>query len=305
MSVNLKFVRCPLCNHDNTRLIYPATLKHKQIKQKDSYICTSPDLSNHGDIVQCKNCKMVYNNPQPDADQLINLYKEVVDPSYILQSKGRKLTFKHTITQLQEYIKPPGNLLDVGCYTGIFMESAIASGWRVYGVELSSWAASIAQKLGKGTVFKSTLDQIPLHSSSMDVVTMWDVIEHLSKPKQILENIASLLRPGGILALSTYMIDSFAVKVLGRKYPFFMDMHVVHFSRDTLSRMLSMLGFEILSIRKHKRTIMLDYLLDRTWNLLPALKPMLKPLAGSQLIKKPITLSFMGLVNVYARKKKS
>ena len=119
MSVNLKFVRCPLCNHDNTRLIYPATLKHKQIKHKDSYICTSPDLSNHGDIVQCKNCKMVYNNPQPDADQLINLYKEVIDPSYILQSKGRKLTFKHTITQLQEYIKPPGNLLDVGCYTGI------------------------------------------------------------------------------------------------------------------------------------------------------------------------------------------
>ena len=261
-------------------------------------------MAKHGNIVQCQNCGMVYNNPQFDPNQLLRFYSQVEDPAYIKQRQGRELTFKHSLKQLHEFVKPPGNLLDMGCYTGVFLEAAFANKWNVYGIELSSWAVSHAQKLGIGTVFQCTLDQVPLSQGSMDVITMWDVIEHLPQPAEALKKAAFLLRPGGILALSTHIIDSWAVKLFGRWYPFFMDMHLVHFSKETLKKMLSKQGFEILGIKKHKRIIMLDYLMERIWSLFSPLKPILKSLMKWKRFPKiPININFMGLINVYAKRK--
>jgi len=246
---------------------------------------------------------MVYNNPQPDPDELLDTYRQVKDPLYLKEKGGREHTFRRSLQDLQAFIQPPGELLDVGCYTGAFMEIAAAEGWEVSGVELSSWAAAIAREAEFGSVYEGTLEEIAFPLNSFDVVTLWDVIEHLPQPATMLNEIAAIQPPGGILALSTYLINSLPARILGKHYPFFMDMHLVHFSRDTLEQILREHGYEILSIMPHKRIIRLGYFLDKLDALLPFGHSLFQYLVGQQWIsEKFIRIGFSGLANVFARK---
>lgn len=297
------YVNCPLCGSDNYKIKFKNTKSSFNGKAIGHFCCTNPYLSEHGDIVECIECSMHYSNPQIDSEELLTIYKQIKDPLYLREKKAREYTFKDSLNQLHRFIKSPGTILDIGCYTGIFMEVSAAEGWNVCGFELSSWAASIARELKIGRVFEGTLDQIPLLSQSIDVITLWDVIEHISQPSVILANISNLLRPGGILALSTHVVDSKAVRFFGKSYPFFMDMHLVHFSRNTIKKMLSKHGFEVLSIIHHRRTIRLGYVLEKIAPKIPLIGSIIKWMSNIKwLANRSIKIGFLGLVNVFARK---
>jgi SAM-dependent methyltransferase len=186
------------------------------------------------------------------------------------------------------------------------MEISKAEGWDVYGTELSSWAASIARQAGFGPVYEGTLEQVNLPARGFDVITAWDVIEHVSQPATMLDEIAILLKPGGLLVLSTYVVDSWPVRILGTRYPFFMDMHLIHFSRATLKRMLFEHGYEILCIRPHQRVISLQYFLERIEHILPVGRRLIRWFANQRQVKKRfVKVGLSGLVNIFARLMKS
>jgi len=305
MIKNDTYVSCPLCGADDYRLRYPATVSPGEEKRTEYYCCTSHNLAQHGDIVRCNRCGMVYNNPQPDPGALLKVYKQVEDPLYQEESGARERTFKLSLDQVHRFVTPPGRLLDVGCYTGVFMKVAAEQGWDVEGVELSSWAAGIARQAGFEKVYDKPLEQLSLPGESFDVVTLWDVVEHLSHPVDMLKNVHGLLKPGGIAAFSTHMVDSWAVRILGTRYPFFMDMHVAHFSRKTVKRMLEQEGFEFLRIRSHHRILRTGYFLEKLYHKVkrgPA-RSMVKWLSGRKwLANRFIGIGLLGLVNIFARK---
>ena len=88
MNINFLYVKCPLCKKNNHRILYPTTSKSKPVKHKNFFNCTSPFLAKHGDIVQCQNCGMVYNNPQLDPDQLLHFYnRNMVNGDYSSRNK--------------------------------------------------------------------------------------------------------------------------------------------------------------------------------------------------------------------------
>ncbi|MCP4157473.1 MAG: class I SAM-dependent methyltransferase [bacterium] len=247
---------------------------------------------------------MVFNNPQPDPGELLDTYKEVEDPLYLEETKARERTFKHSLKQLHRYTGAPGKLLDVGCYTGAFMEVAKAGGWEVSGLELSTWAAGIARGLQLGEVYEVPLDSLPVEPASFDVLSFWDVMEHLSEPKAFLRDAAGMLKEGGVLAFSTHMVDSMAVRVMGTRYPFFMDMHIVHFSRATIKRILEAEGFELLRILPHRRVLRFGYFLEKLEAKVPVGRSLIRWMAGKPWIAdRFIRIGFLGLVNIYARKK--
>jgi cyclopropane fatty-acyl-phospholipid synthase-like methyltransferase len=248
---------------------------------------------------------LLFSNPQLDPKQVLDIYRAVEDPLYQEEASARELTFARSLRQLQRLAAPPGRLLDVGCYTGVFMKLAVLEGWTVTGVELSAWAAAIARRNGHGQVHSLALDEACLEPGSFDVITLWDVIEHLSHPAAMLKNVHKLLKPGGIVAVSTHLVDSFAARLLGGRYPFFMDMHLVHFSRPTLHRMLTECGFEVLACRRHFRVLRLGYFLDRLEKRarLLALKKIYRWLSRWNFLRKRfIVIGSLGLANVFARK---
>jgi len=189
---------CPLCGSPDFSLRYPASKGVREAMTAEHFRCTSPYLSRHGDIVQCNRCHLLFSNPQPDPAQLLDIYRAVEDPVYQEETAAREQTFARSLRQLQLLATPPGKLLDVGCYTGVFMKLAALEGWTVTGVELSAWAAVIARKDSGGQVYSLPLEEAGLQAASFDVITLWDVMEHLGQPAAMLKNVHKLLKPGGL-----------------------------------------------------------------------------------------------------------
>jgi len=75
--------------------------------------------------------------------------------------------------------------------------------------------------------------------------------------------IHAALRPGGVFAVSTMDVDSLFAKVLGRRWPWYMQMHLVYFSRRTLGELLRRCGFEVVEITRHRRIVRVSYAVSR------------------------------------------
>lgn len=267
----MEYVRCNLCGADSTIVRYPCTIEGRSAKGEwNAYACTHNGYGRHHTIVQCQECGLVYTNPRLDQHDIVDTYESVEDPLYLEERGGRVLTFEHHLKPLEQIAGPPDGrpLLDVGCYTGVFIEIAAGHGWDAQGLEPSRWAIEQARARGL-CVVQGTLDTVDLPEAHFDVVTMWDVIEHLTDPRKALEQVHRLLRPGGLVVVHTIDIESLFARLLGARWPWLMEMHVYYFSRRTLRAMLGKCGFGVISDKPQGRYLRLGYLANRVGALMP------------------------------------
>lgn len=298
------YVPCPMCGADDAIEVYPATSRAGAGLAVEAYRCTSPGYGAHDRIVRCRSCSLVYSNPRPVNEKILDSYKAVEDPTYLEEQEGRRLTFTHHVRHMETVVgKPAGRtLLDVGCYTGVFVEVALSHGWRATGVEPSRWAAIYAQSRGL-PVIEGTLQNANLPDESQDVVTLWDVIEHLPTPLDELREVARITRPGGWVVIHTMDIDSLAAKLMRERWPWLMQMHLIYFSQHTMAAMLRQVGFEPVRSGPMGRYLRLGYFASRV----SALSPQAGRIVGSvidglRIRQMPIPLNFGDLFTVYARK---
>lgn len=256
-------VECNLCGRDDYLVRFPATADSDSLSV-DAFRCTHSGYGHHPQIVECRHCGLVYANPRWSTDEVLSAYTAVQDDTYVEERLGREITFRHHLRQMERITGPAGGrrLLDVGAYIGVFVEMAAAVGWRAEGVEPSEWAAAEAQQRGLA-VQAGTLDSANLSPESFDVVTMWDVIEHLSDPAGELARARRFLRPGGWLVVHTMDIDAPIARLMGARWPWLMDMHLYYFGRHTLSRMLTDNGYEVVWQGPQGRYLRLGYLASR------------------------------------------
>jgi SAM-dependent methyltransferase len=247
---------------------------------------------------------LVYTDPRRDGNDILDTYQAVEDPLYIEEREGRVLTFEHHLKPLERLTGAPAGrpLLDVGAYTGVFVEIASQHGWDAWGVEPSRWAVQRARARGLHVV-QGTLDTANLPAGHFDVVTMWDVIEHLTDPRQALEDAHRLLTPNGLLVVHTIDIESVSARLMGPRWPWLMEMHIYYFSRRTLRAMLDKCGFVVLSDKPQGRYLRLGYLMNRVGALVPLLgRPAewLVTRLGLRGLAVPVNLG--DLFTAYARK---
>ena len=271
-------VRCPLCGADDYHVRFEDRLAGVSVDPQRHYTSTSSAYGEHGRIVECRSCDLVYMNPRPHHQSVQDNYSAVEDTRYLDEEQGRVETFTESLEHVAQFV-PSGRMLDVGCHVGTFLTIAEAAGFQVAGVEPSTWASEIARGRIAGPVHRGAVEDAPLPEGGYDVITLWDVIEHLPDPALDLRSIHASLRPGGIFAVSTMDVDSLFARVLGRRWPWYMQMHLVYFSRKTLCEMLRREGFQIVDVRLHTRRVRLSYLASR----LDAYAPPLSRLAVSGL----------------------
>jgi len=222
--------------------------------------CTNANYGRFGRIVRCRRCGMRCRDPQ--EEDLAAAYAAAVDDDYVAEWPARQATFERSLAQLHRFIKPPGDLLDVGCSTGFFLRVAREAGWRVTGLEPSQWAGGLARAEGLRVV-EGTLEQRALGDERFDVVTLWDVIEHVRDPRGALRAAFELLRPGGVIALTTMDIESLVARLLGARWPHLMRMHLCYFARRHMRELAASAGFEQIHILPHVRVLSADYLASR------------------------------------------
>ena len=301
----MEHVRCNLCGSDDTVIRYPGTIEAPG-KPDDwsAYACTHSGYGRHHTIVECRQCGLVYTNPRADSHDIADTYEAVQDPLYVEEREGRVLTFRHHLQPLERVVGSPEGrpLLDVGCHIGVFVEIAARRGWEAWGVEPSLWAVERAQANGLHVV-QGTTATADLPTGYFDVVTLWDVIEHLADPRGELERVHRLLKPGGVVVVHTIDIDSLLARLMGARWPWLMEMHVYYFSRRTLRMMLQQCGFEVISDRPQGRYLRLGYLANRIGALMPVVgRPAewLVTKLGLRGLAVPVNLG--DLFTAYARK---
>ncbi len=301
----LEAVRCTLCGADDARLRFPSTLPAGEHDDWHAYACTSSGYGRHGPIVECNHCGLVYASPRPAPHDVLDTYQAVEDPLYLEERAGRILTFEHHLRPLERFTERPNGrrLLDVGAHIGVFVEIAGQHGWDAWGVEPSRWAVEQARERGL-QMHQGTLEAAGIPSEHYSVVTLWDVIEHLTDPRATVAEAHRVLQPGGLLVVHTIDIDSLFARLMGPRWPWLMEMHLYYFSRRTLRALLEQAGFEILWERAQGRYLRAGYLANRLAAFLPPVgRPVEWLITRLGLRGLPLRINLGDLFTVYARKR--
>ena len=219
------------------------------------------DGSDAFQIVRCQECGLLFLNPRPTLAEIDRYYcyeayrQEFAlaiedEPSWLCRWNRR-----YSLNKLCRFIdkaKPGGGrLLDVGCGTGSFLAQMQERGsWEVYGLDLSRKAVEYAKRRLQLPVFHGVLEDADYSSASFDVVTLWNVLEHLHDPLQTLREVRRILRPHGVLAFSVPNGGSLDARLFGSHW-IGLDppRHLYTFARKTLAQLLERAGFRLFEVR--------------------------------------------------------
>lgn len=178
--------------------------------------------------------------------------------NYDQDKESMREVFVKIISQLEKLI-PGRRIFDVGAATGYFLDLTKQRGWQTAGTEISDYAAKVANERGH-RVFCGELDQLPIEGK-FDVVTMWDVLEHIGDPLAYLKKANDLLVDGGLVAINTVDRGSALARVLGLNWHLIVPPeHLNFYSRENLEIVLRQAGFEIISISTIGKKFSLAYI---------------------------------------------
>ena len=172
---------CQLCGHATCRTVVRGNTSrqqaagHGEVSMED-YACTNRGHGQFFQVVECMKCGLRALHPTPAGEAIEQAYTKVQDDEYLTIEPSRRIAFTKLLKRLENYRKPPGTLLDVGCYTGVFPYLAAQAGWDAYGIEPSAWASAIAAQRLSGKITTGYLTASSFAPATFDVVTSWDVI---------------------------------------------------------------------------------------------------------------------------------
>jgi SAM-dependent methyltransferase len=206
--------------------------------------------------VQCTSCGLLYTNPLETGRYYQQLTARHAFAEMLTQASSRMPVYLAglEIVNLLNRDRCPWRLLDVGCGTGTFVALATGFGYAAEGLEASDAQAELAQSLGIRVRHGACLENYA--DEAFEVVTMWDSLEHIPTPLQMLKQIRRVLAARGYLVVKVPNGPHYLWKtrLLGWMRPRkFNDLgfgeHVLHFSASSLRRIFTMAGFETLAIR--------------------------------------------------------
>jgi 2-polyprenyl-3-methyl-5-hydroxy-6-metoxy-1,4-benzoquinol methylase len=221
---------CPVCNKKNYKKIF---------------------TKKGGTFVKCNECTMIYLNPIFKDKHLIKYYKNNTDiqsEAHIRSKKFYKDIYQDGIKFIQKKIKlNKKKILDIGCSSGLFLDIVKQYGAYTYGIELNSSEYKIAKK--KHKIFNTTIDKIDIEEK-FDLITLWDVFEHIPEPYSFIKNIRKKLKKNGIIFFQIPNSNSLAAKILRKECNVFDPIeHVNLYNINSFKILAKKLRIKILNIK--------------------------------------------------------
>jgi SAM-dependent methyltransferase len=266
-------------------------------------------------IVRCEACSLLRREDLPPNSELVGLYGADYfapgaggDPAgyldYLADEELHRLNARRRLSVLDRF-GADGPLLDVGCAAGFFIDEARRRGWTARGVDVSRSMVDWAREALDLSVVEGTFSEQQLEPASFATITMWDYIEHSRDPVGDVARAAELLRPGGLLALSTGDSGSLIARVSGSRWHLLTPRHhLFFFDRMTLRRLLATAHLEIVDLRSRASRYSLRYLAHklRTAVDVPPLKALDRQLDRRALGARTIPVDLHDIVTVVVRK---
>ncbi|MBS3119039.1 class I SAM-dependent methyltransferase [Candidatus Woesearchaeota archaeon] len=257
-------VPCNLCGADDYEIIYSASYDKISQQELAEKFRSSGDELLLDQLVQCKRCGFKYINPRIRQELILKGYSEGTDENFISQADARELTFDKCLEYIEKFTEgKKGKLYDVGTAGGSFLQAAKKRGWEIYGSEPNRWLCAWAKKHYGFEILAGDIFAYPFPDKFFEMVTLWDVLEHVADPSKNLKEISRILQPGGLLVVNYPDIGSWLSKAMRKKWIFLLSVHLFYFERETITRMLEKNGFEVIKIKPHFQRLGLGYLTYR------------------------------------------
>lgn len=215
---------------------------------KQTYL-TVKDHSVSGEDFQLlynKELDMLETFPQPEAEKLSSYYKSEDYISHTDTKRNlleffyhsvRKIALKRKLKLINSFDSGSKNMLDIGCGTGDFLETALKDNWIITGIEPDEQARQIANSKTNNAVFG--IEQLEkLKPNSFDVITLWHVLEHLPNLEMHIALFKSLLKPSGTLVIAVPNFKSYdAVHYKNFWAAYDAPRHLWHFSKQSITKL--------------------------------------------------------------------
>lgn len=254
-------VSCPVCLPD----LPPPTLVYRK--------------KNGVSIWQCPTCEIMYASPRFTRQSLLDIYE---NPAFINQKdfsmfsdwsyekwkiSGHEsfVTSQLKVDLIRRYLDKEDRVLDVGCSMGFFCREATEQGYRVEGMEPSRMLADLARERIKAPVIHNTLIENFSPGYRYRGIVLWDVLEHVYDPVDMIRRCAGLTDDGGFLFLQVPNFEGISDRwktFLCRKglkkcdfKHFGFPWHIFSFNRASLSRLLQKCGYEPLFFESWSHTV--------------------------------------------------
>jgi len=191
----------------------------------------------HGEpFVRCNYCSLVIINPRPVYDDVIDTYDEDYSTGYIKKADKKIQRAKRWTKAVQKYGVKKGRWLDVGCSAGFIIKAVEELGFEGHGVDVEKHGVEFAKNnLGLKNIYHGILEEQKYPNGYFDVISAYDVIEHVPDLNSFIAELKRILSPDGVIDIRTPDIGHWAVpKKLKNWNAILPSEHLYYFDKRTL-----------------------------------------------------------------------
>lgn len=228
--------------------------------------CGKDDFQNHTkttcywtkiplNVVKCENCELVFLNPRPDKSLGADYFDQAYSNTSGFESHGyyrdhEKIFIRNTnrFGILKKIVLPNTNVLDFGAGQGHFVKVCEDNGWNSIGIEQSLAGINSAKQQLNVNLLQSVEG---LQENHFGAIALWDVIEHLENPKEVLMELTKFLHKEGVFVIETSNINSYDYLINRKNWSYWHIDHYFYYSNFTLEYLLNSIGFEIVNPSKY------------------------------------------------------
>lgn len=254
-------VPCNLCGSTDVRVIYAAV--ERPVEDLATEFRSSGDEPLTDRLVECPHCGLEFVSPRLRPDLILEGYRDGTDEVFVSQAAAREHTFSRALALIESHMPNRGRLFDVGTAAGAFLHVAQTRGWTVSGCEPNGWLCEWGRRHYGLDIQAGTIFDDPHPGGAFDAVTAWDVLEHTPDPMMFLKECRRVLKPGGLLIVNYPDVGSWISRAMGRRWVFFLSVHLYYFTRRTMTEMLRRAGFDVVLMKPHFQWLQLGYVLTR------------------------------------------
>ena len=245
----------------------------------------------HFRLLECNSCSCIYASPALSQEDLSQLYKSAAFKSSIEANYAAK-TYVQLIlnNSANSKLSSESTVLDIGTGDGAFLLELYERNWRkLTGIEPSAAPVNAANPKIKSFIRNEMFDPAKLLNNHYNLITLFQTIEHLENPYEVIKNIYNLLSPGGTFVIICHNFDSLSRNLLGMKSPIFDVEHLQLFRAKSARKLLENIGFTDINIKNFWNNYPLRYWM----NLLPVpkeLKSKLSTILSGRLGSIPVSI---------------
>ncbi len=243
MNLSWESRSCPLCGSTaEGKVIVESNVEPGRLTEFAFASRKLPEYM-HSRMVECADCGLLYGNPAVSSDSGLSAYKEAAFDSS-QESRFAALTYARFIAEQLDRIASREKALDIGAGDGAFLEELVQLGFHdVTGVEPSAAPIACAKPDVRRMIRHDIFRARDFEGQRFDLVTCFQVMEHLWNPLELAREVNSILKPGGLFVTITHNLGALSARLLGDKSPIFDIEHLQLFSEKTIRALLQRADF--------------------------------------------------------------